>query len=1288
MGHRSEKDKKQQRRLWLVRTDNDFEGGLQKKCLISAIAIGFHHREKTKEDEPEGATFDCLRKHRTNRSAAKSLLGLVLHLQSEIGLSDNDCQRLDIVLPLMSDYLACQFIVYGERRGEILQVCPQTFDPTLRPIFLLLSRCRDGTSHVDLIICRRGLKRDLGIQCYKCRAFLHSKTPFHYCKEMVCCKACRRPIRKADYFQCSKENRDFCDSEISDRSARTCHNCGVTCWTNDCWRAHGGHRRQCVSLGWKCGKCQVFTSSTSGFEKKSAIKSAHECGVLVTRCKDCGKRMTTEDLFLAPLHQCSLSKVKSPEQHPKHAFIFSHFSENQISIDKRVHEFAAAHCLIYEIERTVFKRVIYLDGGEVVEEESVMKLDYIPSSINEACKLSLAKETKQSLKGRKLRARKFFTQSCAKAKGSLGATQSMIAFMAEKFHEDEFVIVCEGQRSLYEILQKLVDLSINVKISGDNTHLYSVGVPAARLKFLCKKNYLPSSLCNLRNMFGLEIPYLFYPVRRVRPGENMTPRHFNYDFLESEEKKEFDTQWRSGKVAHEGQNNLIEFLRTRAEILASGLLLYTRDVLLFQNKVNSELEGKSSELKRECAKVLFLPFSSPCTTAASLSYALLKKYCFNIRNDVHLLGIDEDKGTYNFRSSKGEMELVLFKASQFQGRTVYHSFSSRGQNTSFRGCYPDLFVEEENGEPGFALFYNGCIIHVHSLIDSNCPMKLEGPQNPVTKLKNSEVLKRDQEKMAAFEASLQGKNVKIEIVFECQFEQMKREDDDLRRFLQRPEMRSTTKRLTPRNFMLGGRVESFALRYCENESNFSLTGIDSTSHYPSLLMNENYPVGKGFSVLEPEIGNVCISEKGDNLIMNGEPVFGFVQATIRIDKHAFLPFVPLPDTHPSRSSPIDTGERPQPRIFANCHGCIRSRSPVCRHKADHHRLTTQTFTVPELLYAIKEGGCELVCLLEGFFYKEEAKLFRDYLGILCREKIRHSEIDEAKSDLQSYLGKINRVLFPAEPLQEIDLKPNMHYRSAIKFLTTSIFGKLLGSKSRRQTVVVYSQEQLRKYMETEDIQGVNILNQDALELSILPQKKNIRRQLSSNYIYGAYCIAYSRIKMHSVMQKLHSLGKKLFYTDCDSFYVGASLSELKTLLPFSQAPGHFQSVIPNGYRISQLRSLGSRMLALEIREGEHKSEERQEGDVRLKIWCRGLSLASRGELSFQLYDDFLKSRFVGEKKEKIVNVKQKGSRKHLLSDHCYHITSHTITNSVNLGRVCCQNDPNYTTVPFGFVPRK
>lgn len=135
-------------------------------------------------------------------------------------------------------------------------------------------------------------------------------------------------------------------------------------------------------------------------------------------------------------------------------------------------------------------------------------------------------------------------------------------------------------------------------------------------------------------------------------------------------------------------------------------------------------------------------------------------------------------------------------------------------------------------------------------------------------------------------------------------------------------------------------------------------------------------------------------------------------------------------------------------FFAFCRSCVQQRSSnLCPKSHDRSsRLFRDFFTLPEIHYCLTQLGGHQVTLLEVYFYKKQAPIFKLYYKTLaafkCSFEAPPKNVADNPSALKAYLDDLNQRLDLHEPtlkLQPQHIRPNASLRANIKQVTTRLY---------------------------------------------------------------------------------------------------------------------------------------------------------------------------------------------------------------------------------------------------------
>lgn len=159
-------------------------------------------------------------------------------------------------------------------------------------------------------------------------------------------------------------------------------------------------------------------------------------------------------------------------------------------------------------------------------------------------------------------------------------------------------------------------------------------------------------------------------------------------------------------------------------------------------------------------------------------------------------------------------------------------------------------------------------------------------------------------------------------------------------------------RLKPRETVFGGIRQTFCRKWIQSENTeTTLHFLDLNSAYSYVCSNENFPYGKCHILIDDQLKDVTFQNNRLILKSSGKKLCGLVKAII-ITNEEIEPYLP---TREKETSEV---------YYAHCSKCLKKKSQTACHHKDLDRELEVTITIDSLNYAIGNGYCTLIKLLE------------------------------------------------------------------------------------------------------------------------------------------------------------------------------------------------------------------------------------------------------------------------------------------------------------------------------------
>lgn len=244
---------------------------------------------------------------------------------------------------------------------------------------------------------------------------------------------------------------------------------------------------------------------------------------------------------------------------------------------------------------------------------------------------------------------------------------------------------------------------------------------------------------------------------------------------------------------------------------------------------------------------------------------------------------------------------------------VHVQHAKNGREYQVGKYFLDGAIIDSNGQLDKALQFHGCLYH-------GC-QKCFHPEslNPIKQEKMIHTHQRHVQRINFIKSQVP----ELVEIWECDFDQMKRSEPDLERFISQLEFRE---RINPRDALFGGRTNASKLYYKINE-NERILHYDFTSLYPSVQKYFRFPI------VHPKI----ITENFSDI----NSYFGLVKCRILPPKKLFFPVLPCRSHHKL--------------VFTLCKKCAEHQSNKSCVHSDSERMMEGTWCSVEIQEAIRQG---------------------------------------------------------------------------------------------------------------------------------------------------------------------------------------------------------------------------------------------------------------------------------------------------------------------------------------------
>lgn len=387
--------------------------------------------------------------------------------------------------------------------------------------------------------------------------------------------------------------------------------------------------------------------------------------------------------------------------------------------------------------------------------------------------------------------------------------------------------------------------------------------------------------------------------------------------------------------------------------------------------------------------------------------------------------------------------------------------------------------------------------------------------------------------------------------------------------------------------MRSGRFTTFHHLYKATKDT-SFFVLDVNSLYPERALSNNFPAGKLEIITDPKIISQIIFDQGDQchyLLPSKTKMIGIAKVRILAPptmKEAFLGCYNKEGNY----------------VYGLCRACINAKNEKnCRHGVQSKAIT-DLLCWNEINFAVSLGY-SLLNIFECYQYPKEIPLFKKFIQILSREKIKHTETDP-KIDLEEYAKIINTGMKygPKLTLDKSDFISDSRKKQYFKDFLNGIIGSICSQKRKMSSILVKSQSHLDS-IKFKDIENVFPLEKACL-LMVKKNSFSSKMSLTTNSIIYSYVLAYSRIFMFKALLELWKQNAIVYLISNDAIYF--SQKQFKKI-PLEIGPlfGQFKNEYPN-CKILSFYSFGSKSCCITYKNAN--------GLIIQKIKARGFFLSS------------------------------------------------------------------------------
>jgi hypothetical protein len=715
------------------------------------------------------------------------------------------------------------------------------------------------------------------------------------------------------------------------------------------------------------------------------------------------------------------------------------------------------------------------------------------------------------------------------------------------------------------ILQSLIKNSVYPQITYCGSKIMSMKVSGKNtdLRFVDSLSFLPMGLKKLPKALNLrrdlkkgEFPYLFNCKTNFNyVGSIPDPYYYCVDFMSTEDRANFLEWYQIRKTdIFDFQKEILEYTRSDVEILREACTKF-RDLIISITKV----DGKFVD-----------PFAH--STIATTAMQVMRELMLCEVHDITLKDGSKSQGTCKrgvWQIDGRTIDESVIKETRFiksqipqipaNGYRRHFNHSNKSivwldwlakksgkeiQHARNVGEYqiPNTRFHVDGFDPISKTVFEflGCRWHGHTCINDR------QAYDPRTKMSMDKLLIATDLRLAEIEAQ----GFKIQKIWECEFDKLLSDDEELKSFAAGHESQPPIKL---RHSLFGGRTSPVKLRH-DVAPGEVIRYYDFTSLYPFINYTADYPTG------HPTI----ITTNFDETL---EGYYGIVKLKILAPKDLFIPVLPY------RTNGI--------LKFPLCRKCAETENMRPCACSDQDRALIGTWTTMEVKKAL-EKGYTVVKIFEVYHYDQTisndpgGSLFKEYVSMFLKIKQEASgypdwvETEADKDTYIKYYHEKQGIL-----LDKSHINKNDSMRFVSKLFLNSCWGKFCEQNNKTKSVYIKSEQKWSELKNdiTKEIVNVHHLTHDVIAIDMKCAETFEDEPTFTCDIIGIFTTSLARLHLYEVLEKTNF---RTLYFDTDSVLfiekegenilsTGDLLGELTDELPRATHITNFASSGPKSY---------------------------------------------------------------------------------------------------------------------------
>ena len=399
-------------------------------------------------------------------------------------------------------------------------------------------------------------------------------------------------------------------------------------------------------------------------------------------------------------------------------------------------------------------------------------------------------------------------------------------FMLKNGFTNYSILIHGGSKELLHIASVCFEKGLTPSIVRRDQRILLLDITEISIRFLDSNLYLEESIDSLAKRISTKIHY--FPLKYNKKkfygycGAIPTVEHFHF-FEDSTVQRNNKTVFVKNLTYPWNMfENLMKCTQSIIEINIKASLEFVRMTFLCQKKLHDYLNPKIPK-----NKLSFIhPFDYPLFTKPSFAYRVFLIFCQSAK-DIYMV-----KPPIQMSSSKMEIEYANYIQWKYSEMNFETGWSPYGQRKFLPYCIPDIFGNRT------AFFFNGCVTHGHT--DSNCPFM----KNRATNLYKVDKKLANQKFLTKLEQLLLNCDEvdDCKVMWQCHWLKLKKEDPEVRFFMNEKFRCPPKARLNCRDAVRGGLNEVYGTFFSKEASiDLNCHYWDKNSEYPYVAMNNKFP---------------------------------------------------------------------------------------------------------------------------------------------------------------------------------------------------------------------------------------------------------------------------------------------------------------------------------------------------------------------------------------------------------------------------------------------------------------